>query len=97
MGNVIATYELSLIYDELKALKEQKRVLEAKEELLKQQLYNQMLDNENLITDDGELLLTWKYTADTFYLDTKALAEENPDTYNAYTKIREGARRLVLK
>lgn len=97
MGNIVATQDTRYIYTQLKALDERKRQLKAEEDALKQALHNAMLDHENLVTEDGELLLTWKYSADTFYLDVKALAQENPDTYNAYTRIREGARRLLLK
>ena len=97
MGNIVATEDIRVIYTQMKEIKEAQRVLKAQQERLEQMLYNVMLDNENLVTDDGELLLTWKYTRDTFYLDTKRLAEENPDTYNAYTNIRPGHRRLDLK
>ena len=71
MGNVIATADIKVIYTQLKEIEEYKRQIKAQEDLLKQMLHNVMLDNENLVSEDGELLLTWKYCADTFYLDVK--------------------------
>lgn len=62
-----------------------------------QQLYNIVSEHEQIISDDGEELATWKYSKDTEYFDSKTLKEDNSDIYNAYLKTRPGARVLRIK
>ena len=69
-----------------------KQVNEAQLELMKV-----MGDKEILVNQSGFELATWKKTKDSEYLDTKILAEEQPDIYNKYLKTRNGFRRFVLK
>lgn len=97
MSSVFSTDEIKKVVDELKELKAVLKALEKKEEQLKQALYNHMLDNEILITPDGEILLSWKYSEPTAFFDAKRLQKENPHTYQAYMDVRDGSRRLLIK
>ncbi len=81
----------------IREIKEQIAELVKKEDKYKQQLYKEVGENEEIITDDGEILATWKYSADTQVFDTKEFKESSPEIYDLFLKTRPGARRLVIK
>ena len=96
-SSVFTNDSIEKVVEELKQLKVELKKLENKEERLKQALYNHMLDNEVLITHDGEIKATWSYAKPTTFFDAKKLEKENPHIYNSFLGVREGSRRLLLK
>lgn len=94
---ITCSIEMAIIIDELKNLREHKKQVEKREEDLKQQLYNHMQENEEAITEDGEILATWKYSADSQYFDTERFKKESPELFEEFVLTRPGSRRLVIK
>ena len=81
----------------LRQLKIQKADIDKQVNETQLELMKVMGDKEILVNQSGFELATWKKTKDSEYLDTKILAEEQPDIYNKYLKTRNGFRRFVLK
>ena len=78
----------------LKTIKRVRKEVEKEEKDLMQLLYNEMGENEQLITPDNVVVLTWKYTKDAAYFDTRRFKEENPRLAELYIEHRPGCRRL---
>ena len=85
------------VVTKLRQLKNQKADVDKQVSEAQLELMKIMGDKEILVNHDGFELATWKKTKDSKYLDTKILAEEQPDIYNKYLKTRDGFRRFVLK
>ena len=81
----------------LKTIKRVRKEVEKEEKDLMQLLYNEMGENEQLITPDGVVVFTWKYTKDASYFDTRRFKEENPRLAELYIEQRPGSRRLDFK
>ena len=85
------------VVTKLRQLKIQKADIDKQVNETQLELMKVMGDKEILVNQSGFELATWKKTKDSEYLDTKILAEEQPDIYNKYLKTRNGFRRFVLK
>ncbi|CAB4240762.1 hypothetical protein UFOVP23_11 [uncultured Caudovirales phage] len=97
MTHVVATKEILDIIQSMRDNKELMSMLEKEDARLKMLLYKLMGETEEAITEDGELVCTWKYSNDTQYFDVKEFKEMSPDVYEMFAKTRPGARRLVIK
>ena len=97
MTAIQTNHDIDFLVLDLKETKAQIKRLQAIEEKLKTQLHTFMMDHEQLINGDGEILLTWEYTANVKYFDEKKLKTDNPELYNAYIAFRDGHRRLIFK
>ncbi len=98
MGDIIiATDEIKALVQEIAEVRAIRKAIEKKEESLKGKLELYMGDAELLATDDGEELLTWKYTAPKKVFDAKKFEYEHPQIYKKFLKVQDGHRRLVLK
>lgn len=97
MATMQTNEDINFIVAQLKHMKERRKVLDKEEEKLKQKLYNLVNEHDEIVTEDGEVILTWKYTNDTKYLNAKKFESEHPELYNQYMELRAGHRRLELK
>ena len=92
-----ATKEIEALVQDLKNLRTLMKQLKIQEDGIIGKIGAFMQENEELMTDDGEILLTWKYTKDIEYFNAKKLLEENEALYNSFMDIRPGHRRLEIK
>ena len=94
---VNANNEIVALVQDLKNLRALMKQLKNQEETIIGKLAVYMQENEELSTEDGEILLTWKYTKDIEYFNSKKLLEADEALYNSFLDIRPGHRRLELK
>ena len=92
----ISTKEIEDLLINLRATRDLIKQLKITEEECIQKLYNYMGEEDTLATEDGEQLLTWKYTKDVKYFDAQKLKKELPIIYTEYMNERPGSRRLVI-
>jgi len=83
-------------YQQLLIVEAERKELEKEEKELKDEM-KLYLENNDTLTDDGKILLTWKSSKSTNKLDTNALKEAHPDIYKKFTKEVEGSRRFLIK
>jgi putative phage-type endonuclease len=88
-----ATPDIFRAAEALKELKEQSKIIEAKEKCLKQQIMEYMQDAEVLVNGDDRLI-TWKNQLRTS-LDTKALKDANPELAAQFARQAESRTFLV--
>lgn len=99
---VPAGIEAIQAFSKLVGLKEEKEKLEANIQSYEDKLKIAIGEASGLKGDDGEVLATWKASADSSKTDWEAVAKElnpNPpdDLVKKFTKTRAGARRFLLK
>jgi hypothetical protein len=92
-----STEEAQRLISELKKTRKMLKDLKALEEKLIRKLVSEMKDHEVLVSEDGEELITYKFTADVNFFDSKRLLLDNPELYEAYLDKRPGSRRFVVK
>ena len=97
-GIVYASDEAILQAAELKIVKEELKVLEAREEDLKAKIIVALGENGDALVDtNGQTLVTYRLAAGRKTLDTKALEKDLPDIYNQYLKVGVPSRRFLIK
>jgi hypothetical protein len=92
-----ANEEIATLVQDLKNLRALMKQLKNQEETIIGKLGAFMQENDELVTEDGEMLLTWKYTKDIEYFNAKKLLEADEALYNSFLDIRPGHRRLEIK
>lgn len=92
-----ATKEIEALVRDLKNLRTLMKQLKIQENGIIGKIGAFMQENEELMTDDGEILLTWKYTKDVQFFNAKRLLDEDEVLYNEFLDIRPGYRRLEIK
>ena len=93
----VATIDDYTVVTELRALKETRAELDRQVNEKQLEIMKIIGDKETLVNTAGFELVTWKKSKPTTYVNTKKLADENPDVYIKYLKQRDGSRRFVLK
>jgi len=93
----VATIDDYMVVTELRALKETRAELDRQVNEKQLEIMKIIGDKETLVSTAGYELVTWKKSKPTTYLNSKKLADENPDVYLKYLKQRDGSRRFVLK
>lgn len=83
--------------EQLHSLKAQIKALEEQQEGLELDIKAAMEDAEALLGAEGDILVTWRTTAASRTLDTKALRAAHPEICEEFMKERAGSRRFVLK
>lgn len=81
----------------LKVIKASVKALQKEEDEIKRHLDAFMQESEQLITEDGELILTYGYTNEIKFFDSKRFAAQCPDLYAAFIEYRDPIKRLILK
>jgi hypothetical protein len=95
---VLSTPEIDLIIKQLRDNRELAKELKKEEEKLKQKLYNHMNEHDELVCPEtGLVMVTWKYTNDTWYFNADKFHEDHLTLYNQYKELRPGSRRLIIK
>lgn len=92
-----ANEEIATLVQDLKNLRALMKQLKNQEDTIISKLGVFMQENEELMTEDGEILLTWKYTKDIQFFNAKRLLDEDEVLYNEFLDIRPGHRRLEIK
>jgi putative phage-type endonuclease len=93
----VATIDDYMVVTELRALRETRAELDRQINEKQLEIMKIIGDKETLVSTAGYELVTWKKSKPTTYLNSKKLADENPDVYLKYLKQRDGSRRFVLK
>jgi len=97
-GAVVAPDDAIAAVDELRTVREQKDVLEAKEEEIKGKLIITLGDAGDILVDSfGNILATYKISKGRVTVDQKALQKEMPEVYLKYLRTGEPSRRFLLK
>ena len=98
VGIVLAPEEASIQVNDLRAVREEIKALEAKEETLKGKLIIVLGDTgDTLVDPTGKLLATYKIAKGRVTVDTKALEREYPLIYAQLLRVGEPSRRFLLK
>lgn len=79
------------------AVKNIKKIVETKEEELKDHIKFVLKDSEAIIDENDNVLATWKKNKDGKTFDADLFKSENPELYNKYLKDKPGARPLLTK
>ncbi len=93
---VEATDSLAVKVSQLKTLKERMKVAEAEEKELQLAIMDFMKDS-NVLTYEGETLVTWKAAKGAERFDAKAFKVAQPELAKQYTVTGEPTRRLLVK
>ena len=93
----VATINDYTVVTELRALKETRAELDRQVNEKQLEIMKIIGDKETLVNTAGFELVTWKKSKPTTYLNTKKLADKDPDIYLKYLKQRDVSRRFVLK
>jgi len=97
-GAVVAQDEAISHVNDLRAVREEMKALEAKEEELKGKLIIALGDSGDTLIDlSGKLLATYKISSGRKLLDIKALEKNEPIIYAKYLKVGDPSRRFLLK
>ena len=97
-GAVIASPGVCLDVADLRAVRDEKAALEAKEEEIKGRLIAVLGDaGDTLVDAGGETLLTYRLANGRKTFDAKAFEKDHPDIYQKYVKQSEPVRRFLLK
>lgn len=98
VGIVLAPEEASGQVNDLRAVREEIKTLEVKEETLKGKLIIVLGDTgDTLVDPTGKLLATYKIAKGKVTVDTKALEKEYPLIYAQLLRVGEPSRRFLLK
>lgn len=98
VGIVLAPDEAVAQVNDLRAVREEIKALEAKEEDLKGKLIITLGNTGDALVDlTGNLLATYKISKGRITVDTKALQEKEPLIYAKFLKVGEPSRRFLLK
>ncbi len=81
----------------LKKVREHMKILKQEEEALITKIVGEMKDHELLVSEDGEELISYKFTSDINFFDAKKLAKDNPSLYEKYMAKRPGISRFLVK
>jgi len=92
-----ASQETVSLLNSYVAVKNIKKIVEAKEEELKDKIKFILKDSEALINENDDVLATWKKNKDSKTFDTDLFKAENPELYSKYLKDKQGARPLLTK
>jgi|SRR6266850_5400993 len=92
-----STEEALRLISELKKTRKMLKDLKSLEEKLIRKLVSEMKNHEVLVSEDGEELITYKFTSDVSFFDSKRLLLDNPEIYESYLDKRPGSRRFVIK
>lgn len=97
-GNVLALPDAIFSVHDLRAVRDEKARLEAKEEEIKGKLIITLGDKgDTLIDADGSPLLTYKLSNGRKMFDAKSLERDQPEIYQKYLKQSDPVRRFLLK
>lgn len=97
-GNkLIATQSLESAAMNLKAIKEQIKVLEKQEEQLASAIQGYMMESAEMVTVDGDVLCTWKTSKASKRFSADLLKSSMPDIYEKFVVEQPGSRRFLIK
>jgi hypothetical protein len=97
LSKIISTDEANKIVQQIKDIKSTIKDFERKQEALTQDLYGFMGEHDVLINHEtGQEFVTWTYSKGAKRFDSKKLAFEQPNLYEAYCYIGEPIRTLRL-
>ncbi|MHA7856422.1 hypothetical protein [Marinobacter shengliensis] len=86
--------DLSNCFDQLRTVREQAEVLNAREAKLKQRIQGQMGEATTAVFRNG--WVSWKRSKDSVSLNTRALLEDQPDLLTQYSLTKAGSRRFLI-
>jgi hypothetical protein len=97
-GNkLIATQSLEHASMQLKALKSQIKDLEAQEEKWQGAIQGYMMEAAELVTIDGQVLVTWKTAKGSKRFSAELFRSAMPDIYEQFVVEQSGSRRFLVK
>jgi len=97
MGSVVADPDVIDLLKEIKAHRDIEKAAKIRKENAMQRLYNIVGEHDQIATDDGEVLATWKYSKDSISFDRTAFMAVYPDLYKDFEEVKPGVRKLDIK
>jgi hypothetical protein len=97
MSHIIANEDCEEIISKIRLIKIQQKYWADEYKKYTQYLYGHMGEHDEAVTQDGEVLASWKYSSDYKTFNLESFKENEPEAYEKYVVNREGVRRLVLK
>lgn len=97
MGIVVANPDVIDLLKEIKAHRDIERAAKIRKEQAMQRLYNIVGEHEQVATEDGEVIATWKYGKDTEVFDKKSFVVVYPELYKDFVEVKPGVRKLDIK
>ena len=94
---LIAKTDIEKAVSRLKQIRSAISELETIETELKNQITLYMKNKATLITADGEMLATWKYTKPSESFNTKLFKADNKELYEMYVDTKPGTRKFLVK
>lgn len=96
-NTVMVDISLATTFPLLRELKERKKQLEEEIGDLEERIKFYMGENDTMIDEFGNTLVTWKTSKSSMKFDEKKFKAENPDLWSSYAKEVQGSRRFLLK
>ncbi len=84
-GVMLASRDILNYINELKELKEERKLIEQREKAIKFEISKFMGENANLMNEEGLIIATYK-TQTQYRFDSAALKESRPKLYALYSK-----------
>lgn len=94
---VVADRDILKCIEDLKNIRHVITVLQSQEDELKDMIACHMLDKAQLITEDGEVIVTWAKASSSSRFNEKLFKIEHSDLYEKFLEEREGSRRFIVK
>lgn len=94
---IVAKADIECAYLRLKEIRVAIKELGNIEKELTDKIAIFMKDKSTLITNDGEVIITWKLSMPYEYFDSKLFRAEQKELYQQYVSQRPGSRRFLIK
>ena len=96
-GEALASREAVRMVEKLHWLKDAITKAEDQKTVLEMAIKAEMQENANLVSDDGEIIATWRSTKPRITFNSKKLKSEYPEIYETYLEIGKPNRPFRLK
>ena len=96
-GVITATQQVERAVAQLRDVKNQIKHLEAAEEQLEVSVRNLMAENQEIMTVDGQTLVTWKSAKSSKRFSSDLFKQAMPDIYEQFVVEMPGSRRFLVK
>lgn len=96
-GEVEADEKAYAAIEELRHVREQMKLLEAREDAAKAEIARALGERGDTLTVAGKPVATWKLAKGRKSFDTKRFEAEHPDLFSQYMRVGEPSRRLLIK
>jgi predicted phage-related endonuclease len=94
---LVAESQIESLVSRIKEIDATAHVLKKERESLAEQIKNYMDTADELYSQDGIVLATWKATKDSIDIDKKILKQEFPEIWELCSKFISGVKKFLIK